>query len=76
MERRADIDWTLLVALESPQQMFFFGRFPGSVYFKLLRHSLEVKGLRMECVRRWERERRPAGEDDFCVAFWVKGQWG
>lgn len=37
-----------------PQQMFFFGRFHWPVYFKLLHHSLEVKGLRMESVVRSE----------------------
>lgn len=49
-KRRANIDWTLLVALESPQQMFSFGRSLCPVFFKLLHHSLEVKGPRIERV--------------------------
>lgn len=44
--------WVLLWS--HPQQMFFFGRFHCPVYFKLLHHSLEVKGPRMECVVRSE----------------------
>lgn len=55
--RRANIDRTLRVALESPQQMFFFSRFHCPVYFKLLRHSLEVKGPRTQRVL-WERRER------------------
>lgn len=59
--RRANIDWKPCVALQSPQQMFFLGRFHCPVYFKLLRHSLEVKGPRMErvlWVSEGERRRR------------------
>lgn len=65
--RRANIDWTLRVSPESPQQMFFFGRFHCPVYFKLLRHSLEVKGLMMERVL-WEVREREGGRR------WAKGQ--
>lgn len=63
--RSANIDWRLCVALESPQQMLFFARFHFPVYFKVLRHSSEVKGLRMESVL-WERKR--------WLFLWLLGQ--
>lgn len=46
--------------------MFFFGRFNCSVYLKLLRHWLEVKGPRMERMmcRGGERERQRETETE------------
>ena len=67
VQRRAGIDWTPCIALESPQQMFVFGKFQGCVYFKLLRHWLEVKGPKME---------RVLGEVGFVVASGPKGSRG
>lgn len=72
VERRANIDWTLCVALELPQQMFFFGRFHCPVYFELLHHLLEVKGLRMERVV-WE---VGEGEERRWSFLWASRQWG
>lgn len=70
-QRRAGIDWTPCIALESPQQMFVFGKFQGCVYFKLLHHWPEVKGPKMERVLGVGREK---GER--LVLLWPLGRRG
>lgn len=70
--RRANIDCTPCVAPESPQQMFFFGRFCCPVYFKLLRHSLEVKGLGTDRV--WWEAKSERGRGRRWFFLWPLGQ--